>query len=137
MLIPLAVGRGGDLVREIHTALAWKPSGEINVITVGRKPVDGVLDALADALAVGGGPCQAIKRPDPTAACVWHCTAVCHVGNAWHQVPYHLAARYGCLDTLRCAQYCACDYHQAKNSHFKELRACHYDILLFLELKIL
>lgn len=124
--IPFAVSRRRDLVRNIDPTLARKASGKASICIGVRDAIDGLLQAVADALAVSCGLSQAVERPDPSAATRVQSPTVCHVVYAWGQIVHHLAACHSCHGLGSTNRHAA--HHRHKANELEELsRASHND----------
>ena len=112
---PTAVSAGGDLVRDVDTAFAWKPTSK--AIVDARNGGGSTFDAVASCLAVWCGCRSGVERFDPTAATSWHSThtVASQVSNAGCQAACDLTTCYGPLSQ-------GCTHNQAQNHNTCKLK---------------
>lgn len=88
-----AIGGGADLVGNVDTTLAGKPSGKVRIES--GNVSGGGFQAIASGLAVRGGLCGVVQSSNPTTAAGRHCSTSPHVVNAWCQAGTNLATCHG------------------------------------------
>lgn len=74
-------------------------------------------NAFTDVLAVSWGLSLTIESLHPIAASIWKWSSVWYIGNTWHQVIHHVAARHCCFGGLGCTHH----HHAHKHDQGSQL----------------